>query len=156
MSITEAGIGTRFDETRMTSAGSMSPPASPCGLGGGIGAGDFCEVAGRPGWAMGPWAGFVFGLGSFSRPDCAATLADKSAVNVRASVMNTILMNDSACPRRKAGVTASPAMLLPDALFLEAKRSTLSGPIQPGIDGGHAFYESGVHLVHRAAAAGRK
>ena len=104
---------------------------------------------------MGPCPGFGFGLGSFSRPDWAA-LAEQTVSKVRASVINTILVNDRACWRRQAGVIAPPAVLLPDDLFLEATRSTLSVPIQPGIDGGHAFYESGVDLVHRAAAAGRK
>src|SRR5688572_11781171 len=114
----------------MTSAGSTLSPASLCGAGVGIGAGDFCEVVGRLGRTMGPCAGFVFGLGSFSRPDCAAALADNTAANVRASVINTILMNASACPRRMRDITALPAILLTGSLFLVAKRSTLSGPIQ--------------------------
>ncbi len=54
------------------------------------------------GWTMGPCPAFGFGLGSFSRPDCAATLADNTAVNVSARVMNTASMNDSACASPEA------------------------------------------------------
>lgn len=119
-----------------------------------MGAGGFCEVGGREGRTMGPCEDFGLGLGSFIRPDWAA-LADKTDVRVRASAMRTLSMNNSAGSRRKAGVTTPPAMLLGDDLFLEANRSTLSGPIRPGIDGGHAFYENGVDLVHQAAVVKR-
>jgi hypothetical protein len=65
-------------------------------------------------------------------------------------------MIDSEHLRQKARITAMPAMLLPEALILEATRSTLSAPIQPGIDDGHVFYESAVVLVHQEAAVRRK
>lgn len=132
--------------------------AALCGVRGsgvGGGAGVLCESFVRRGLTEGVCAGLGLALGSLRLPDCAATFGDHAAHAKRRATITTLTTKPQ-CQGRSNDFTTSPARRLLDSLFLEAKRSTLSGLIRPGIDGGHAFYESGVDLVHPAGATGQR
>lgn len=123
------------------------------GVGGGVGV--LCESLDRRGLTEGVCDGLGLAFDSLSLPDCAATFGDHATLAKRRATMTTLTAK-APCQGKSHDFTTPPARRLLDSLFLEAKYSTLSGLIRPGIDGGHAFYESGVDLVHPAGAAERR
>ena len=101
--------------------------------------------------------GPALGLGfvSLFRPDCASTPSDNIAANTRARE-RAIKRNERALLGLDSDFTALPAMLLIVFVFLEAKRSTLSGPVRLETYADHVFFESDGDLLHQAAAAAQK
>src|SRR5687767_5745569 len=151
LSTTEAGMGTRLEETRTMSDSSTSSPVVFGEVGDAVEG--VWELRGRLASAIGLGAERAFVFESLRRPDCAVTLASRTNTSM---TRETVARKTHEALRRENFTTPSPAWLRVPAEDLLTKHPILLVLTPPGTDDGHVSYEGGGDLVLLTAATEQK